>query len=68
MMIGQTTCALASSCHAIVTSVTFASFLVDVNPVIVLFLNIFFLFVIKVPDLFVNEDFTSTLWAHSIAR
>ena len=43
------------------TKVIFESFLVDVIPVIVLLFDIFFLFVIKVPFLFVKEDLTSML-------
>ena len=42
------------------TRVTFASFLVADIPLITLLLNIFFLLVIKVPCLLINEDLTST--------
>ena len=38
--------------------VTFESLLVEVIPVMILLLEILDLFVIKVPGLFVNEDFT----------
>ena len=39
--------------------VTFASLSVEEIPVIILLLIIFFLFVINVPDLFINDDYTS---------
>ena len=41
------------------TRVTFASFWVDEIPVIILLFKMLDLFVINVPDLFINEDFTS---------
>ena len=43
------------------TKVTFASLCVKEIPVIILLLFKFLLFVINVPDFFINEDFTSIL-------
>ena len=47
--------------------VTFASLSVEEIPVIILLLIIFFLFVINVPDLFINDDFTSIFILFNLA-